>query len=147
MHVDSSEQVKAIGLLFMVLCLWVPMTYFSKTRCACYRLFWLSCAAITVVSYVLLFGSTVFIEERSPFACDSEHEIQIQENIPKEEFLYQNPLLIYRLYSSIYAQIRDANNSFETHPIFIGSAILSIALPIAFILSLYHCCKPIKRND
>jgi hypothetical protein len=144
--VDSGERFQAIGVSVVFLCLWGSMVYFAGTRVAFCRKFWFSCAAISLVSYILLFASTVFNEERSPVVCDSEQEIQIQGNSPKEEFLYQNPLLIYRLYSSIYAQIRDANNSFRTHPVFIGSAILSLTLPIAFIFSSYHCWKPIKKN-
>lgn len=143
--VESGERFHAISLLVMVLCLWGPMTYFSKTRFARYRLFWFSCAAITVTSYVLLFGSTVFFEERSPVVFVSEQEIQIQENSPKEEILCQNPWLIYKLYSTSYAEILDANNSFRTNPVFIGSVLLSLTLPIAFLLSSYRCWKPTKQ--
>ena len=142
---EPGERFHAISLLVMVLCLWGPMTYFAKTRFAHYRLFWFSCAAITVVSYVLLFGSTVFFEERSPVVFDSEQENQIQENSPKEEYLYQHPLLIYKLYSTAYAEILDANNSFRTNPIFLGSVLLSLALPVAFIISFYRCWKPTKQ--
>jgi len=122
------------------------MIYFAETGFAFYRRFWFSCAAISAASYILLFGSTAFSEGISPVVFDSEQENQIKESNPKAECLYQNPLLIFRLYSTIYHQIRDADNDFRTNPVFIGSVILSLALPVAFIFSSYHFTKPIKQN-
>ena len=143
--VGSGERFQVISVLALSALTWGSMTYFSKTRIAHYRLFWISCTSISIVSYVLVFGSTVFYDEMSLFDSDSEQENQTYESIPRERALYQNPWLIYKIYSDALFDILDSTNSYRTHPIFLGAVLLSLALPVAVIISCYRCWKPIKQ--
>ena len=142
----AEYRLYAIIVSAVFLCLWGSMTYFAKSRFSIYRSYWIICAAIAIASYVVLFGPTTFYVETSPGVFYSDKEYQTQEFDVKGKNLYQHPWLIYKLYVSIFTEMRKTVKKREFDPIVIGPALLSLTLPAALFVSLYHCWKPIRKT-
>jgi len=121
------------------------MTYFAKTRFSGYRKYWAACAAISVASFYLIFGSTVLHQEIEPIFYESGQWLEMQESSSKMEYFYQHPWRIFKLYTILYASVEDYMNRKDL--IAFGVLILSFALPTAFLVSLYYCWNPISNND
>lgn len=139
--VNSGERFGAIFMLALSLCVWGSLTYFVRSKLACYRPFWLFCAVISFGWFFGIFGSTVYYDNDSTDIFESSQEL------PKEKYLYHNPQLIFKFYHDIYLTCTDPKNTERDRPVYLFVLLLSIFLPLAFILSCYHCWRPHKQNE
>ena len=140
--VSAEERFSAIGLMVAFLGLWGAMTYFAGARIAAFRSFWIFCAAAALGSFFLLFGATVFNEETP----DSLRASEAEESPSEARYLSKNPWLVFRFYALLYEQLKDPRNDIRANPIFIGFTLLSVALPLAFLVSLFHGWKPLPPD-